>query len=268
MKVLRRLSFVHLYLCIATPLLAGFASTETFLPAVGRLPGQNGAQFYTTVWATNPSKSQTVHFTFQLLKQGQANGVNPASFESVLSPGETKIYENVVEGKLHLSNVLGAGRIIADRDVIVSERIYNQAHPDDDLGTTEGLFFAGVAAPYALRLGQSAFVQGVNQGDPTENMRYNFALVETSGLPARVHVAILDNLGVAVGSADYDLLPYEQIQPNVASVFPAIATINARLVATVTGGTGRVILAGAQLANTSQDSSGFEMTFTNRPAEQ
>ncbi len=246
----------------------GFATTDTFLPAVGRVAGNGGAQFYTTLWATNPSSSETVHFSFQLRKQGQAGSVKPPSFTDALAPGETKIYENVVEEKLHLSNALGAGRVLADGDIIVSERIYNQAHPDDDLGATEGLFFAGVPAPYALRLGQSAFVQGVNQGDPTEDMRYNFALVETAGLPATVHVALLSDLGVTLGSADYDLLPYEQIQPNVASVFPAIATINARLVATVTGGTGRVILAGAQLANTSQDSSGFEMTFTNRPPEQ
>jgi hypothetical protein len=245
----------------------GFAATESFLPAVGRVAGNLGAQFYTTVWATNPSSSNTVHFKFQFLKQGQANTGSISSFAGVLAPGETKIYENVVEGKLHLSNAIGAGRILADGDIIVSERIYNQANANDDLGTTEGLFFAGVPAPHALRLGQSAFVQGVNQGDPSEDMRYNFALVETAGLPATVHVALLNNLGATLGSADYALLPHEQIQPNVAAVFPAVSTINARLVATVTSGTGRVILAGAQLANTSQDSSGFEMTFTNRPRE-
>ena len=245
----------------------GFAATETFLPAVGRVAGSGGSQFYTAVWLTNPSSTETVHFTFQLLEQGQANVLGAPSFAAVLAPGETRLYENLVEGKLHLSNTLGAGRIVADGEIDVSERIYNQANPGDDLGTTEGLFFAGVAAPYALRLGQSAFVQGVNQGDPSENMRYNFALVETAGLPVTVHVALVDNLGAVLGGADYPLLPYEQIQPNVAALFPAISTINARLVATVTSGTGRVILAGAQLANVSQDSSGFEMTFTNRPAE-
>jgi len=38
---------------VSTPLLAGFASTEVFLPAVGRIAGNGGAQFFTTVWATN-----------------------------------------------------------------------------------------------------------------------------------------------------------------------------------------------------------------------
>jgi hypothetical protein len=40
MKVLRNLAFVELCLYLATPVFAGFASTETFLPAVGRVPGQ------------------------------------------------------------------------------------------------------------------------------------------------------------------------------------------------------------------------------------
>jgi hypothetical protein len=57
------------------------------------------------------------------------------------------------------------------------------------------------------------------------------------------------------------LQPYEQLQPGVADIFPGIATTNARITATVTGGTGSVLLAGAQLANASQDSSGFEMSF-------
>jgi hypothetical protein len=41
------------FLFFSSGLLAGLQSTETFLPAVGRAPGQADAQFYTTVWATN-----------------------------------------------------------------------------------------------------------------------------------------------------------------------------------------------------------------------
>ena len=47
----------------------------------------------------------------------------------------------------------------------------------------------------------------------------------------------------------------------MGDIVPAIATTNARITATVTSGSGAVLLAGAQLANVSQDSSGFEMSF-------
>jgi hypothetical protein len=248
-------------LSLAVPASAGYLSREIFLPAVGRVSGQGGAQFYTTIWATNPSGARSVHFTFQLLKQGQGNATGAPSFTDTLAPGETKIYENVIEERLHLSNAIGAGRITADGEVLASERIFNQAHPSDNLGTTEGLFFAGVPSSAAIGPGESTSVQGVNQGDPTEDMRTNFALVETAGHPVTVHVALVNSLGAILGAKDFPLEPYEQIQPNVAALFPAVATINARLVATVTAGTGRVIIAGAQLANTSQDSSGFQMSF-------
>jgi hypothetical protein len=199
-----------------------------------------------------------VNFTFDFLKQGQANA-SPASFSDTLAPGETKVYENVVETKLGLNNALGAARVTSSGEILLAERIYNQA-PGDDLGKTEGLFFAGVPKAFSISLGQSASIQGINQGG-AENFRYNFALVETGGASTTVHVALLDAAGSTLGAKDYILQPYEQLQPNVTDLFAGVATTNARITATVTSGTGSVLIAGAQLANESQDSSGFEMSF-------
>ncbi len=249
--------FLGAALLTAAPLFAGFASTESYLAAVGRVPGKNGAEFYTTVWATNlTTLPQTM--TFQFLKSGQAN-TSPASFHDTLQPGQTKVYENVVETKLGLTNALGAARITSTGEIFVAERIYDQA-PGDDLGNTEGLFFAGVPKSFSISASQSASIQGIDQGG-AENFRYNFALIETSGKPATVNIQIFDSSGAMLGQKAYPLLPYEQIQPAVDDVVHGIATTNARLTATVTDGGGSVILAGAQVANESQDSSGFEMTF-------
>ena len=249
--------FLTAALSVSSPLFAGFASTETFLPAIGRVAGQNGAQFYTTVWATNLTSARQT-FTFEFLKTGQANP-SPASFQDSLEPGETKVYENVVESKLGLSDALGAARILSSGEIFVSERIYNQ-NPGDDLGNTEGLFFAGVPKSFSISAGQSASIQGIDQGG-SENFRYNFALIETGGGSPTINVQVFDGDGTMLGQKAYPLLPYEQIQPNVADVVTGIHTANARITATVTAGTGSALLAGAQLANESQDSSGFEMTF-------
>ena len=224
---------------------------------MGRVSGQGGAQFYTTIWATNLS-GVAISFTFDFLKQGQANP-SPASFSDSLAPGQTKVYENVVESKLGLSGQLGAARITASGEILVSERIYNLA-PGDDLGKSEGLFFAGVPKTFSISLGQSASIQGINQGG-SENFRYNFALVETGGGNPTVNVQLFDAGGTLQGQKAYALQPYEQIQPNVTDLLSTVSTINARITATVTGGSGSVLIAGAQLANLSQDSSGFEMSF-------
>jgi hypothetical protein len=254
-------SQVWVWLCLVLPgvAIAGFPSTEEYLPAVGRVQGAGNppSQFYATIWASNlTGASETV--TFEFLKQGQAN-TTPVKFNDVLAPGQTKVYENVVENNFHLTNVLGAARVTSTGEVFVAERIYNQL-PGDDIGNTEGLFFAGVPKAFSISLGQTASIQGINQGG-SENFRYNFALVETGGGSPTVHVALLDDKGATLGAKDYAMQPYEQIQPNVAELFSGISTTNARIAATVTSGTGSILMAGAQVANESQDPSGFDMSF-------
>ncbi|HET7452146.1 MAG TPA: tail fiber domain-containing protein [Thermoanaerobaculia bacterium] len=245
--------------CLLVPLalFGGFASTVSYLAAVGRVAGADGAQFYTTIWVTNLTTAPQT-FTFEFLKGGQSNP-SPASFHDTLQPGETKVYENVVETKLGLHDALGAARITSSGELFVAERIYNQ-QPGDDLGNTEGMFFAGVPKSFSISSGQSASIQGIDQGG-AENFRYNFALIETGGGSPTVNIQVFDGSGTMLGQKSYPLQPYEQIQPSVADVVPNIHTTNARITATVTRGGGSIILAGAQLANESQDSSGFEMTF-------
>jgi hypothetical protein len=254
----RRVSACALFSCIvAARVFAGFAATETFLPAVGRVSGQGGAQFYTTVWATNLT-STPVSFTFDFLKQGQANA-NPASFADTLAAGQTKVYENVIESKFGIASGIGAARIVANGEILVSERIYDQP-AGADVGNTQGLFFAGVPKSFSISLGQSASIQGIDQGG-AENFRYNFALVETGGCSPTVDVQLFDGGGAFLGQKAYVMQPYEQLQPNVADIASSVHTTNARITATVAAGAGSILLAGAQLANESQDSSGFEMSF-------
>ncbi len=236
---------------------AGFPSTEVFLPAVGRVAGLNGAQFFTTIWVTNLTGAPE-SFTLQFLKGGQANP-SPETFPDTLQPGETKTYENVVESVFRQTNALGAARIVSSGEIFVAERIFNQA-PGTDPGETEGLFFAGVPKEFSISLGQSASIQGINQGG-SENFRYNFALVETGNGSPTVNVQVFDGSGALLGEKAFTLQPFEQIQPNVDDVVPGFSSINARITATVTAGSGSVLIAGAQVANDSQDSSGFEMSF-------
>src|SRR4029079_604539 len=118
----------------------------------------------------------------------------------------------------------------------------------------------GVPKTFSISAGQSASIQGVNQGG-SEDFRYNFALVEAGGGSPTVGIQVFDGNGTLLGQRSYPMLPYEQLQPAVSDVVPGIAPTNARITATVTGGTGSVLLAGAQVANGSQDSSGFEMSF-------
>jgi hypothetical protein len=251
------LGVAGLFIALSSTLFAGFAGTEVFIPAVGRVTGAGGSEFYTTVWITNLSTTATVDFQFQFLRTAQAN-TSPASFNDTLSPGQTKIYENIVESRFGLTGN-GAGRIVADGEVYVSSRIYEQP-PGTDLGSSKGLFFSGVPASFGLGIGDRASLQGVNQGG-TQNLRYNFILLEIGGQPTTVHVDLKDANGVGLAGKDYTLAAYEHRQLNVTDVLGSVSTTNARLESTVSAGAGRVLFAGAQVTNVSQDPTGFEMSF-------
>jgi hypothetical protein len=252
------LGVAGLFIAFSSTLFAGFSGTEVFIPAVGRVTGAGGSEFYTTVWITNLSTTASVSFQFQFLRSGQANTA-PASFSDTLAVGQTKIYENIVESRFGLTGVNGAGRIVANGEVYVSSRIYEQP-PGTDLGSSKGLFFSGVPASFGLGIGDRASLQGVNQGG-TQNLRYNFILLEIGGQPTTVHVDLKDANGAALAGKDYTLQAFEHRQVNVTDVLPSISTTNARLESIVTSGAGRVLFAGAQVTNVSQDPTGFEMSF-------
>ena len=116
---MRRIAiFVSTLVLAAIPLFAGFSGTELILPAVGRVAGAGGSQFYTTVWITNPG-STAVDFEIDYLLAGQAN-LNPARVTQSISPQETKTYENIAETLFGIKGLLGAARIRSSADLIVS----------------------------------------------------------------------------------------------------------------------------------------------------
>ena len=247
-------------LCVSLcgPVFAGFAGTETYLAAVGNPAGSGGSQFYADVWVTDVGAS-SVTFTFQFLRAGQANP-SPASFSDTLSPGQTKRYSDVVGTQLHLSNVNGAARILSNGEIFVSERIYNQP-AGVPLSQTAGQFFSGIPKGFSIGLGQSASLQGVYLGSGLD-FRYNYVLLETSGSACTVHVQALDSAGSLLGGSDFPLQPYEHLLLSAGALAPSASSSNARLVASVTSGSGTALFAGSQVANGGpQDQSGFEMSF-------
>ncbi|MGH9443485.1 MAG: hypothetical protein ACRD16_14555 [Thermoanaerobaculia bacterium] len=237
---------------------AGFPGTETYLAAVGNPAGAGGSQFLTDVWITDLGSSP-VTFTFQFLKAGQANPA-PASFSDTLSAGQTKRYSDLVGSKLHLTNVNGAARILSSGEVFVSERIYNRP-AGTPLSQTAGQFFSGIPKGFSIGLGQSSSLQGVYLGSGLD-FRYNYVLLETSGSSCTVHVQAFDGSSSSLGASDVSLQPYEHVLLSAGALAPGATSENARLVASVTSGSGTVLFAGSQVGNGGpQDQSGFEMSF-------
>lgn len=244
--------------------LAGFAGTDVFVPAVARVSGAGGSEFFSTVWITNVS-SATASVQMDLLLQGQPNPTPQTRADSVPA-GVTRRYDDIVGTLFGVSGKGAALRIRSDQELLVSSRTYDRP-PGLPLKDTKGLFFAGIRGDLAIGLGEKTQLQGISTAS-AEAFRYNFGIVETSGQPVTVQVSLRNEFGGALSTPQqYSLGAYEARQVNEFLGFtPAPSTSNAVLEAQVTSGTGKVLVYGTQVAGTSNnpgsnDSSGFEMRF-------
>ncbi|HET7436561.1 MAG TPA: hypothetical protein VFN10_17765 [Thermoanaerobaculia bacterium] len=235
---------------------ASFGGDDVILPAVGRVSGIGGSEFYTTVWVTNSSATQTLALQMQFLMPGQSNE-SPLTVNDSIAPGATKVYENAAETLFGIKGVVGAMRLRGNVPFLVSSRIYNQ-FAGAGSGASQGLFMAGVRAGFANGAGQESVLQGVTYD---EHFRYNIFLVETAGKTANVRMILTGANGAVLTQSDLTLQPYEPRTVAVSSLIGPGLLVNGLAIVQVTGGEGRVIALGSQIANESQDASGFEMAF-------
>lgn len=255
---MRMRAFVRLLLCAAvflTPFsaLAGFAGNDLFLPAAGRVAGAGGSQFYTTVWMTNPGED-TVDVQLTFLPSGRGT---PLTLTRQILAGETKEFENISEALFHTPGILGGIRFRSSGEIIVSSRIFNQSD-GATVADSQGAVFNAVPASFAIGRDEIATLQGVAQN---LDFRYNYIMLEITGTPVVVQMELLDSNGEVTGTKQYWLAGYEQLLVNVSDLSGNSSFSNARIAATVTSGEGRVVVAGSLVSNTSQDTTGFEMSY-------
>lgn len=239
--------------CAAAP--AAFPAVDVFLPAVGRIEGVNGAQFYTTVWVTNPSDSETVDIQIQYLLAGQENR-NPATFTDSVEPRATRVYENLAETLFGIKGILGAARLRASKEIVVSARVYTR-RDGDTAGLSFGSNFAAIPARFGVAKGETATLQGVTQN---ADYRYNVFLVETSGQPATATLTLRDTTGASLGNATIALQAYEQRALSVGTLFPGTVSGASLHIANVEHD-GRIVAAGSLVANATNDGASFEMSY-------
>ena len=247
-------------LATAAPLFAGFAGTDSFLPAVGRRPGDAGSQWYTLLWIHNPSDT-TANVSIIFLERNVPNP-SPLVFLDSIPPGDTRRYPNTV-GTLFGVEKWGALRITANVPVLTSCRMYNLPPGGEDRDT-QGQAYNAIPASFAIANGQSAKVLGVNQTTPRNEgqFRYSFGWVETTGSTADVRVIAYDETGAVIGDKIYPTTGgYEPRYYPIEDLVPSINTSDVTLEMRVVGGAGKIVVVGSGVANHSNDATTFEMGF-------
>jgi hypothetical protein len=258
----------------AAPVLAGFAGTDLFIPMAGRGVGAYPSNWFTTVYVYNPNLTAvSVDLTFLERNKDNVATAPPKVTES-LAPGETKVYENIVEATFgKTGTVYGAVRIQCTEKVVASARVFSKESADAPLTQSFGQDFAATPASFAIGSGESTDILGGYTTQPHQDSeaRYNIGCVETTGLgSAMVHWVARDADGVERGHYDRSVPRLSQTQGFFHDYFTEVALTSARITASVTGGSGKVICYGSLVTNDKtfpkpvQDPTTFEMVYPEK----
>jgi hypothetical protein len=243
---------------LATPLLAAYASRDAVLPIAGRATGADGRLFLTALWITNPSEREAADVT---LIFHPSNDKLPSHTSALhLDPGQTRVADPVDANIFGIPDALGALRIVATRDVLAMARVYSRM-PGESGARSLATSFNAVPVQFAIGNDESATLQGVAPADG----RYKLYFAEVAGMPLDVTVSLLDARGATLASKRMYIDKNRQVTSDVAELFPQFTSGTAALRVDGVNGSGRVAVAGSQIARESQDSTPFEMSFSTAP---
>ena len=260
---LRRVAHVAISLVLlftASHALAGFSGTEVFIPSVGRGGGAAGSQWTTTLWIHNPSDN-FANIDIYFLERNVSNPSPPVVHDSI-GVMQTRRYADVMTDLFHLQK-FGALRIVSSVPIIVNARVYNLPSGGEERDT-QGQFYGGVPASFAIANGQVTTLLGVFQTSPKTDsqFRYNFGWVETAGGNATVRAMIFREDGTWIETKEYPSTgPYEARLYPVEDLLPSVNATNLRISLEVIAGTGKIVATGSGVANRSNDASTFEMSY-------
>lgn len=198
MKKTAALAFA-IHFLLASSAAALTVGNDVLVPAAARGEGQAGSMWITDLFILNPgSQSTTVELFW--LKRGRANP-SPESWIFSLQPGEALILDDVILNTVGSNSGGGAFRVVSDRYVAVSSRIYNLKG-----GVTFGQGFEGVPRSSAIAAGGSTDIAGLTHN---ADFRTNIVLIDADGGGSTVALSLRDSSGSEIASRTYDLLGFE-----------------------------------------------------------
>lgn len=235
--------------------------TDVWIPSVGHGPGQFGSQWRTDVWISLPSGSSAAPVDIFFLPRSESgNTWPPESRRVTVNPGETREFADIIKETFGKDNAFGALRIVADREILVTSRIYSAGLTIvTDQGNktgSAGQFFAGLPSTAAIGLNQVTDLAGLEE---SASFRTNVGWVEVTGNECSLRVEVVDGNGTTLNSNTYSVKPYAVVQKGSILNQLGGSGTNRRLRFTVVSGSGKVLVFGSRLDNASNDPSTVEM---------
>lgn len=262
---MKKTLFALVMLAMASSLLALPPAKESFILSAGQGPGSGTSQWRTDAWVFNPSATQkaTVDIFFLPRTSGSAGNTNPTSRRVEVNPLETRELASILSTTFGLTGTnFGALRFVSDQDVVVTGRIFdaNVSVQGQTVAGTAGQFFPGLASALAIASGAHTDIVGLAEDAAA---RSNLAFVEVTGNAANLKIERINAAGVVQATLNEAIGAYGARQINrILNTMQGGNTVNQRLRVTVTGGTGKVLVAASRLDNVTNDPYTIEMTTT------
>jgi hypothetical protein len=252
---------------VATSALAVAPGKDAYLVSVGHAQGActGGvcSQWRTAVWIHNPSTTTTANVTMYFLERNKENAT-PVQQSFSVAAGETKEYLDAVLSPLGVDGKYGGIRVTSDINVVVTGRIYDENVPSTKGGTgTSGQFFAGLPPSMAIGNGGTTDILGLRQdtGTACGTWRSNFGFQEVTGSSCTVQVQRIDANGTVLATKSYTIEGRAQRQYAITDIGGTLPPgPNQRIHATVTAGSGKVLMFGSRIDNCTGDPSTVEMS--------
>jgi len=252
-------------LTVAGAVLALPPAKESFILSAGQGPGSGTTQWRTDVWIFNPSTTAkaTVDVYFLPRTSGSAGNANPISRRIEVNAGATRELVSILSTNFGLTGAnFGALRFVSDLDVVVTGRIFDSSvkiQGQTSAGTA-GQFYPGLAAGLAISNGAFTDIVGLQQDTVS---RSNLAFVEVTGAAANLKLERINDAGVVQATITDAIGAYGARQINkVLESLQGASTTNQRVRVTVTGGSGKVLVAASRLDQITNDPYTIEMTTT------
>ena len=204
---------------IATMLLAAMQTMalnpakELYVPAVARVAGAVGSQWFTDLYIFNPGDTAVSVDVYFLPRSTDNSGAAPIRYD--LAAGETLTLPDVIHGAFGQDSAAGAFRIVATSPVVANCREYNKAGID-----TFGQGLGGISTSASVTSGHPTDIVGLaSNGTEPGTFRSNVFAVNTSALETTLSLTLMDGSGTPVATKSYTLQPYAALYRKVSDLY-------------------------------------------------
>jgi hypothetical protein len=206
---------------------------------------------------TNPSATEEMSVTFELMAGGRAETVVPALRETI-QPRQTRVFENIGQSRFGVTQ-RGVLRIRTSTPAVISTRLSDETPAA--ARHTVAARFDGVPSGSGIGRGRGASLSGLGV---TPGNRYFISLIETSGHEAQASVQLRDEQGDVVATSPIDLAPYDVQVVDAASLFRDRKLAEGSIHLGIEG-EGQVVGAGSLVSSNGRELAAFEMMVDDVP---